>query len=197
MNRHDLVLCGYLLLLAGVFLLGQSLVFRSPRRILEEIFAVRSGRLESIEDSLRNRTQTSFGTVLTLGGFFLLALALTVREGRSVLLERLPSTAAAGFALALASASLVLVLRGLSKALTRIVFKRSLKAFFREHPWTFEENLPLMMEVGSLLGIPRKEDDSVEGYVRKLRDALRLPPSIPRERSRAGRAAEPPARLPF
>lgn len=155
-------------------------------------------RLAAVHQQFRSRTQTSFGVLLTLIGFLFLALSRTVSQGPSVLLRWMPSPWVGAFILIAGTLVLAAVVRACSSLLSRIVFRRSLRVFFREQSWSFEDNLPLTLEVGAVLGIPRSEEEDVEGYVKKVRQALHVPrPSRIRRRRSMRRQARLPEQLPF
>ena len=52
--------------------------------------------------------------------------------------------------------------------------RRYLLAHLREFPFSFEDNLALTREIGDLFGVSSEQQDTLESYVRKLRERLGL-----------------------
>lgn len=159
---------GLVWLLLGVFLLANSLVFRSPRRLVEQHFGGERVRLVAIRAALFQRLQVHLGFLFVLLG---LALQLYGHYGST------PSPTGprpfpkewVGIVLA---AVLVLELGGwwLSHAL----FLRHVREHFRAHPPALEADMALARELGELFGIASDGNDTVPSYLARVRRRLGL-----------------------
>src|SRR5258708_40312262 len=67
----DWVALGLVLAMVGAFLLGNAILFRPPRVLVEELFGVRRLRLPAIREYIFHRVQVGVGFVYLLGGFAL------------------------------------------------------------------------------------------------------------------------------
>jgi hypothetical protein len=80
-------------------------------------------------------------------------------------------------AVVLAALSVILVI--LQGKYVENAMRRYLQTHLREFPFSFEDNLGLTREIGELFGVTGAAEDTVERYVKQLRDRLGLkePPS--------------------
>jgi hypothetical protein len=162
MGSSELAVIGLTCNLVGVFFLANSIIFRRPRKIIEEFFGVGVGSLAAIRDYALNKIQVVIGFLFLNAGFLLLAFSYLERiEDR--LLTMAISVSIVAFA--------VLVYL-VGAVYSRRSFQRYLREFFRKHNWSFAENMALTKEIGALLGIVHTPDMTVEDYVRKVRQAL-------------------------
>jgi hypothetical protein len=53
--------------------------------------------------------------------------------------------------------------------------RRHLLAHLRQHAFSFEDHIALTREIGALFGMPSTTEDTLESYVRRLREKLELP----------------------
>lgn len=53
--------------------------------------------------------------------------------------------------------------------------RRHLLTHLRQFPFSFEDNIALTREIGALFGMPSTKEDTLEDYVRRLRERLSLP----------------------
>jgi hypothetical protein len=162
---------GLLLASVGGFLLANSIVFRHPRTLLAEFFGGRRGKLTSIRGYIFHRLQIHLGFFFLLLGFgFQLyghydssaAVAVAV-EGSSFPLSWVG-------AVLLAVGTLEVTGWWLSHAL----FRRYLRDYFRENPPDLEADMALTQELGELFGIPSTGDDTVQGYLVRVRAKIGL-----------------------
>jgi len=61
--------------LVGIFLLANSIVFRSPKKLIEEFFGHGKGSLRPLRDYVVNKIQVIIGFLFLTAGFILQALA--------------------------------------------------------------------------------------------------------------------------
>ena len=176
----DWVAIGLVLTLLGAFLLGNAILFRHPRTLVEEFFGARGGaRLHAIREYVFHRAQVAVGFTYLVGGFGLELL------GR----YRPPATE---FPVAWVGAILVLTVALLVLAWwwARHSFQRHVRAHLRRDPPDFEADLRVAREVGDLFGVASAEDDTVQSYLERLHRAIDLPPP-----ERRGRREIPLPRL--
>lgn len=164
MGPSELAVIGLTCNLVGVFFLANSIIFRRPRKVIEEFFDVEKRSLATVRDYALNKIQVILGFLFLNAGFVLQAFS-----HRQALVEH--------WHVVLVGVSIVLVafLFYLGGAVySRRSFKRYLREFFRTHPWDFQDNMALTKEIGVLLGIPHSNDTTVEDYAHRVRSALGL-----------------------
>jgi hypothetical protein len=159
---------GLVLLLLGVFLLANSLVFHSPRRLVAEHFGGAKTRLVSIRATIFQRLQVNLGFLFVLVG---LALQLYGHYGSTPPLEG-PRPFPKEWVGVVLLAVVALELGGwwLSHAL----FLRQVREHFRAHPPALEGDLALARELGELFGIASDTNDTVPSYLARVRRRLGL-----------------------
>jgi hypothetical protein len=165
MDSPELLVIGLTCNLVGVFFLANSIVFRRPRKIIEEFFGVGAGSLDQIRDYALNKIQVVIGFLFLNAGFLLqIFAALGVMADRTVTV--------------LICLSIVL-LAGLvyfiGSTYSRRSFRRHLRSFFQKHPWSFHENMALTKEIGLFLGIRHTNEMTVEEFVHSVKKALGVP----------------------
>ena len=168
---------GILLAIVGSFLLGNAILFRPPRALVEELFALRRRRLAAVREYVFHRVQVGVGFLYLTAGF---ALELLGRYQ--------PADAAAPRSFpSLWAGALLLMTLGLLVAgwfYASHSFRVTLRAHFQENPPDLENDRELARELGELFEIAAHPEDTVESYAARLRAALHLAPP--------GRRAAPP-----
>jgi len=162
MGPSELAVIGLTCNLVGVFFLANSIIFRRPRKVIEEFFDVDKRSLATVRDYALNKIQVILGFLFLNAGFVLQAFS-----HRASLVEH--------WKVVLVGVSIVVVafLFYLGGAVySRRSFRRYLREFFRHHPWDFQGNMALTKEIGALLGIPHTNDTTVEDYAHRVRTAL-------------------------
>ena len=151
--------------LVGVFFLANSIIFRRPRRVMEEFFGVGAGSLTGIRDYALNKIQVVIGFLFLETGFLLQALAQigNVRQREFIAIICALIVACAGGVYLIGSIH------------SRRTFRRLLKEFFHKHAWSFSENMALTKEIGAFLGVRHTKDMTVEDFVDAVRRELALP----------------------
>jgi hypothetical protein len=165
MGPSELAVIGLTCCLVGVFFLANSIIFRRPRKVIEEFFGVGVGSLTVIRDYALNKMQVVIGFLFLNAGFLLEAFAFLDGLERQ-LLTTVICIAIVGFAGLVYLVGLIW---------SRRSFRRYLSEFFGKHNWSFTENMQMTKEIGLLLGIPHTPDMTVEDYVRKVKQALGVP----------------------
>lgn len=159
---------GLVLLLLGVFLLANSLVFHSPRRLVAEHFGGLKTPLVSIRAAIFQRLQVNLGFLFVLVG---LALQIYGHYGSAPALDG-PRPFPKEWVGIVLVAVVALELGGwwLSHAL----FLRQVREHFRAHPPALESDLTLARELGELFGIASDTNDTVPSYLARVRRRLGL-----------------------
>lgn len=173
----DFVTVGLVLAVVGAFLLGNAILFRHPRDLVRERFAsssaapasARAAPLLGIRAQIFHRLQVSTGFFYLVFGF---GLQLVGR------FRPLPPGESPAFPVfwiaAIVLATVFMLVFGWwwsSRA-----FRRHVRAHLVKNPPMFEADMVFAREVGELFGIESHADDTVESYVARLRQALKLPP---------------------
>ncbi len=162
--------------MTGVYFVCTAALWTKPRHQLEEYFGVYKGGLRNLRASVFRKHQTILGGVV-------LVLALLLHQFRDLLADHSPGGVLKGHAWPLfgaiwlgSIASLCAVLGVSVRRFSQWQFRRIIQDIVEEHRWPFAKNTDLTLEIGALLGVPRKDDDTIETYMARLRQLLRLPP---------------------
>src|SRR6185369_2989121 len=133
--------------LVGSFLLGNAILFRHPRQLVEELFGRRTERLHTIRAYIFHRVQVAVGFTFLVSGF---ALQLFGRSRPAPILDAEPAfpTPAVGCVVLLTIAFLCLGWWWSSRAFRRYVREHLL----RNQP-DFEADSALAREIGDLFGV--------------------------------------------
>ncbi|MEZ5988027.1 MAG: phage holin family protein [Planctomycetota bacterium] len=170
-SEHQFTVIGLTCCIVGIFLLANSIVFRSPRRLIEEYFGIGAGSMRPVRDYVLNKIQVVIGFLFLMAGFILQAL---VAWGLVDLWTKIVC------GLLLASAAGVYFW---GKRHSRRIFQQILRQHFREHEFDFVQNMGVTKQIGKAFGIVGSAEDSVEKYVAMVMLALDLDPTRPREES--------------
>jgi hypothetical protein len=168
-GEPDWIAIGLVLSLVGSFLLGNAILFRHPRALVEEFFGSRATRLGAIREFVFHRAQVAVGFTYLVGGFGLQIL------GR---FRPIPPSSDRAFPIAWIGGVIVLTitLLALSWWWAKHAFRRHVRAHFRKSPPDFEADLRLAREVGDLFGVDSQADDTVQSFLERLHHALELRP---------------------
>lgn len=164
-DLSDLIVIGLTMNIVGTFFLANSIVFKRPRRVIEEFFQTDPGSLLAIRDYIFTKIQVVIGFLFLFCGFGLMIIAHVdkLKNPTPFLLISI------GVLMVTA-----LLIGTIGFAYSRRSFKRHLKEFFKRHPWPFDLRMDLTKEIGELFGVKRSTDETVEIYVAKLRRALQV-----------------------
>jgi hypothetical protein len=171
----DWIAVGLVLALLGTFLLGNAILFRHPRTLVEEFFGgpARGVRLHAIREYVFHRAQVAVGFTYLVAGF-----------GLELLGRYSPAEPAPSFPVAWVGALLVLTIALLAAAWgwARHSFRRHVRGHLRRELPDFEADLRLAREVGDLFGVESLKEDTVQSYLERLHAAIDLPPPERRRR---------------
>ena len=155
-------------LLIGGFLLANSILFRHPRTLVQEHFGGGRSRLASIREYIFHRVQVTLGFFYMLGGF---CLQLWGQYATPPPGEPVFPTLWVGLVLLSA-----LALEVLGWWLSHALFRHYVRGFLMRNPVDFVTEVRLAREVGELLGLETKSDETVQSYVARLRGKLGYQP---------------------
>ena len=174
MGEPDWIAIGLVLSVVGAFLLGNAILFRHPRTLVEEFFGSRATRLPAIREFVFHRAQVAVGFTYLVAGF---GVQLVGRY-RSDAAEAGSARPDHEFPVVWVGAVVVLTiaLLGISWWWAKHSFQRHLRAHLRRDPPDFEADLRLAREVGSLFGVESQQDDTVQSFLERLHRALEMPP---------------------
>ena len=165
MESPELLVIGLTCNLVGVFFLANSIVFRRPRKVIEEFFGVGAGCLDQIRDYALNKIQVVIGFLFLNAGFLLqIFAALGVMADRTMTVV-----------ICLAIVLLAGLVYFVGSTYSRRSFRRHLQSFFQKHPWSFTENMALTKEIGLFLGIRHGSEVTVEEFVHNVKKTLGVP----------------------
>ena len=168
-SAPQLMVIGLVCNLVGIFLLANSIVFRSPRHLISEHFGVGQGTLRPLRDYILNKIQVVIGFLFLTAGFVLQAWSYW-----AVIENVWPVLWISG---ALVAFAVGVWLVGM--VYSRRAFRRYLQEFFQAHPFNFHQNIELTKQVGKAFGVHSQPDESVEHYVASVMRALGLDPKGP------------------
>lgn len=202
-NFNNWQVIGLTFNIVGAFFIVNSLVFKRPRRILQEHFGVEKRRsLASIRNYVMSQVQLVIGFVFLIAGYFLeladhLASELNDRDEFAFA----PSVLEVAALLLLSMAVVTLVLKVCQIFWTKWTFRRILLEFFRDQPWALDKHPQIAREVAEILGVEQKKEDSIGDFMGRLKKYLDVdaskaapPPETPMPRGRtAPPQAAPPA----
>jgi hypothetical protein len=167
MDAAEQTVIGITCCLVGVFFLANSIIFRKLKNVIATFFGVKMRSLSTIKDYTLNNLQVAFGFVFLAVGFLfqMFAHLQGVNPGRVTTVWLICA--------AIVVMAVVLFLAG--KSYSRHTFKKYVRRFFQTHPESFNKDIGVTKEIGEFLGILHTEEMTVETYLQKVRDALRIP----------------------
>lgn len=173
MSDADYDFFGLVLATVGLFFICCAIQHKKPRHILEEAFGIYRGRLRELKTSVFKRNQVVMGYLCVV-----VAIVLNIygssKPGTAGMVDQL-GTFGQIVALIGLIAALCGVLNYFSRLWSKSSFKRLVYEVVTEYQWPFEENMVLTKEIGKLLQIPQRDDDTVESYVARIRSHLKIP----------------------
>jgi hypothetical protein len=162
MDSPELAVIGLVCDVVGVFFLANSIRFREPRKAIEENLGVAPKTLDRVRDTALNNMQVMIGFLFLTAGFLLQILGWWDTVSGTVTTLGI----CAGIVVFAAA------VYALGAIHSRRTFRKLLSEFFQEHSWPLTDNMALTKEIGAFLGVPDKQDMTVEDYVRQVRQAL-------------------------
>lgn len=168
-SSPDWVSLGILLTIVGSFLLGNAILFRSPRHLVEELLGVRRRRLAHLREHIFHRVQVGVGFLYLMGGF---ALQLYAHHQPWRGEEReFPSFWAGALLVG------TLVLLGLGWWYAAHAFRVALREVLEAEGLDLVSRSDLTRELGALLGVEPTSGETTDAYAARVRAELGLPVS--------------------
>lgn len=159
---------GLVLSIVGGFLLANSIVFRHPRRLVEEHFGGGPRKLQPIREYIFHRVQVHLGFWILLAGFALQLYGhlrpAPVVEGGGFLPVPVIGSILAG----------VVTLEIAGWWWSHSLFRRYVREYFLLHPPDLETDVKLARELADLYGIAATGEDTVEAFSARLRQEMGL-----------------------
>jgi hypothetical protein len=185
---------GYTLDVVGLFFLASAITFKNPRRQIEEILGVERPRsLSTVRDHLVNQIQVYIGFVFLVAGHVLL---MGDALGTASAPTDDPNLVWIVAVLLLATIATMGFLKIVQLVFTRRKLRRILAEVLRESRYSLEKHQNVAVQIGELLQIPPRRDQSVPEYIDEVKAALGLqggaPPDAVRPDRKVPRAAETP-----
>jgi hypothetical protein len=182
MAHIDTQVIGLTVQLLGILLIAISILIKKPRKIFQELVGlVPIGRVRAMRHTVYKKNQLLLGIVFLLVGYSVQIYGLA--DGRvssapvGPIIE--PTVTRADFLIVFVSVvgavlALSIVMNIMVFLWTRVSFRRQLSEYLRDTEFSFEQNIQLTKEIGELVGVPRKNDSSIEEYVSELKSSLKL-----------------------
>lgn len=174
MSEFEYDFLSLVLATVGLFFICCATVQKKPKHILEEAFGLYRGGLRDLKSSVFKRNQVVMGFLCVVLAIVANIFGTSTADSGGML---------SGFgaislvAILIASmAALGGVLNYFSRLWSKSAFRQLISEVVSESAWPLEENMPMVREIGKLLGLPPSQEDTVEGYVQRLRAHLDLPP---------------------
>lgn len=173
MPTGDLIILGLTLQIVGIYFLASSIVFKRPKRILEEIYGIRKGSLRPVKDSVYRKYQIIGGFVFLMIGYVFQTYGVVRRVDAGSLFEEWRiGTVLVVLLVSIAVVTMLINLIG--TVWTRMSFQRMLITFCQQHSDALTLNRTLTKEMGEILGVKKAEDMTIDEYIAEIKDHLRL-----------------------
>jgi len=175
MAEFDFDFLSLAMTMVGLFFICCAVQQKKPKHILEDAFGVANPALRDLKETVFKKNQLVLGYCCIMLAIILNVFSHSLaRADGAYLLNRLDP---GGLAAALVGLAAVLcgILNWLSRVFSKWHFRKIVRTVVTERHLPFESNVSLAVEIGQLLGLDMEDGDSVETYVRKLREFLELP----------------------
>lgn len=154
----------FCLLLAGMFQLS-SVGRDSAKYRLALLLGAQMTSLAPLRGAMQSKARGQVAAILSVAGAATIAVGEILHLGISPVLF---------YAIIGGMTGLSILLTVLQAGYVENAMRRYLLSHLREFPFSFEDNLALTREIGELFGLPGAHEDTLESYVRKLRERLGL-----------------------
>jgi heme/copper-type cytochrome/quinol oxidase subunit 1 len=173
MPTGDLIILGLTLQIVGIYFLASSIVFKRPKRILEEIYGIRKGSLRPVKDTVYRKYQIIGGFLFLMIGYIFQIYGVVRRvEAGSFFEQWRIGTVLVVLLVSIAAVTMIINLIGM--VWTRLSFQRMLLQFCQQHADALTLNRALTKEMGEILGVPKAQDMTIDEYIAEIKERLRL-----------------------
>jgi hypothetical protein len=161
-DRASLVLATLCVLLSGLFSLASG-SRRSTSNRLSALMGEKLVSLQPLRSAMQAKARSQFAAgLLTIAGIFFLQSILWPLAYSFVM--------TVSSVIGLLAFSLVTI-SFLDKLVEKAI-RRSLLKYINSHAFDFEDNIALSQEIGTLFGVEATDEDTLESFLKKLRNAL-------------------------
>lgn len=178
MDYFERKIIGWLALFVGLYFLARSGGSKREKTAMKELLGVRIDKVKFFRNFFIQRLESIVGFCFCLIGIGI-HLYVLVRESQVATSQNDAQGAirdAASY-LAVAVAAMVLItaaMHAVCSYFSRRIFLDILAYLMVRYDYRLEEDTPLLRQIGEILGVERREDDTVEAYTRRIEEALKL-----------------------
>ena len=178
MNYYEREIIAWLCILVGSFFVAKAVVTRRDRNQMRELLGLSSDKVKHFRNLFLQRLERVVGFLFLLVGVGL-HLYVVVRRGQKDAGINDPQEALGTIStyLAIAVVSLLLIavfMHWLTSSFARRIFLDNLAYLMVRQNYTLADDADLMVQIGDMLGEPRRADDTVESYTARLEQKLKL-----------------------
>lgn len=178
MNYYEREIIAWLCILVGSFFIAKAVVSRRDRNQMRELLGIPSDKVKRFRNFFRQRLERVIGFLFVLVGVGL-HLYVVVRRGQKDVGINDPQEALSQIStyLAIAVVSLLVIavfMHWLTSAFSRRIFLDNLAYLMVRQDYDLAGDPELMVQIGEMLGEPRRPDDTVQSYTARLEAKLKL-----------------------
>lgn len=162
------------LILLGAFFLAKSVVAKGQKGAMKELLGLRIDKLKVFRDLIIQRLEAAFGFLFVLAGVSIHIYVLLrkyedrhVQEAYTHVATYLGATIAAMVVLAV-------LFHFVCKYVSRKSFLEILAYLVVRYRYRIEDDQALLKQIGELLEVERREDDTVETYAARVEERLKV-----------------------
>ena len=163
------------LILLGAFFLAKSVVVKGQKWTMKELLGLRIDKLKVFRNVIVQRLEAGFGFVFILFGvvihiYVLLRQSIdahNVKGAYEEVAKYLGGTVAAMVLLAV-------LFHYVCKYVSRKAFLELLAYLVVRYRYHIEDDQDLLKQLGEMLDVPHRDDDTVESYTERVEAALKL-----------------------
>jgi hypothetical protein len=162
------------LILLGAFFLAKSIVVKGQKWTMKELLGLRVDKLKVFRNLIIQRLEAGFGFLFVLAGVSIhLYILLRKYEDRHVGAAYQHLAVWLGGTI-LAMVVLAILFHFVTKYVSRKSFLEILAYLVVRYRYRIEDDQELLKQIGELVEVERREDDSVETYAARVEERLRL-----------------------
>ena len=163
------------LILLGAFFLAKAIVAKDQKWAMKELLGLRIDKLKAFRNHINQRLEAGFGFLFVLAGvsihlYVLLRKSLEAkgpREAYGHIAEYLGGTI-------LAMVVLAILFHKVCRYVSRKSFVELLSYLVVRYRYRIEDDQELLKEIGEILEVEHRDDDTVESYTERVEARLGL-----------------------